>query len=103
MRRKWEKGDFVYFPSRNFLLELSALRGSKKPPKKPHGVRAWTSEPEASAPGVARESNHGKDGKHRKEEAAWVVFTCSCCRRDMSMPPRPIAAIPGRAACLNDK
>jgi hypothetical protein len=33
MRRKWEKGDFVYFPSRNFLLELSALRGSKKPPK----------------------------------------------------------------------
>jgi hypothetical protein len=48
MRRKWEKGDFVYFSSHNFLLELSALRGSKKP----HGVRAWTSEPETSVPGV---------------------------------------------------
>jgi hypothetical protein len=24
---------------------------------------------------VTRESNHGKDGKHRKEEAAWVTFT----------------------------
>jgi hypothetical protein len=34
MRRKWEKGDFVYFSSHNFLLELSALCGSKKP----HGV-----------------------------------------------------------------
>jgi hypothetical protein len=31
MRRKWEKGDFVYFSSHNFLLELSALRGQKKP------------------------------------------------------------------------
>jgi hypothetical protein len=31
MRRKWEKGDFVYFSSHNFLLELSALCGSKKP------------------------------------------------------------------------
>jgi hypothetical protein len=41
MRRKWEKGDFVYFSSHNFLLELSALCGSKKLPKKPHGVRAW--------------------------------------------------------------
>jgi hypothetical protein len=35
MRRKWEKGDFAYFSSHNFLLELSALRGQKKPPKKP--------------------------------------------------------------------
>jgi hypothetical protein len=35
MRRKWEKGNFVYFSSHNFLLELSALCGSKKPPKKP--------------------------------------------------------------------
>jgi hypothetical protein len=68
MRRKWEKGDFVYFSSHNFLLELSVLCGSKKPPKKPHGVRAWTSEPEASVPGVTLEKNHGKDGKHRKEE-----------------------------------
>jgi hypothetical protein len=66
MRRKWEKGDFVYFSSHNFLLELSALCGLKKPPKKPHGVRAYTSEPEASAPGVALKKNHGKDGKHRK-------------------------------------
>jgi hypothetical protein len=31
MRRKWEKRDFVYFSSHNFLLELSALRGQKKP------------------------------------------------------------------------
>jgi hypothetical protein len=69
MRRKWEKGDFAYFSSRNFLLELSALRVQKKPPKKPHGVRAWTSEPETSVPGVALEKNHEKDGT---AEAAWM-------------------------------
>jgi hypothetical protein len=29
MRRKWEKGDFAYFPSHNFLLKLSALCGQR--------------------------------------------------------------------------
>jgi hypothetical protein len=52
----------------SLLGDLRALCGSKKPPKKPHGVRAYTSEPEASAPGVARESNHGKDGKYGKKK-----------------------------------
>jgi hypothetical protein len=40
----------------SLLGVLEALCGPKKPPKKPHGVRAWTSEPEASAPGATAES-----------------------------------------------
>jgi hypothetical protein len=64
---------FSFSHSGSLLGVLGALCGSKKPPKKPHGVRAYTSEPEASAPGVALEKNHGKDGKHRKEEAGQMA------------------------------
>jgi hypothetical protein len=54
-------------------FSFGALCGSKKPPKKPHGVRAYTSEPEASVPRVGRESNHGKNGKYGKEEAGQMA------------------------------
>jgi hypothetical protein len=38
------------------------------------GFRTF-SEPEASAPGVTLEKNHGKDGKYGKEEVKWVTFS----------------------------
>jgi hypothetical protein len=52
----------------SLLGVLGALCGSKKPPKKPHGVRAYTSEPEASAPGVARGITTEHTGHTEKRE-----------------------------------
>jgi hypothetical protein len=66
------EGD-LFLIRESLLGDLRVLCGPKKPPKKPHGVRAYTSEPETSVPGAARESNHGKVGKYGKEEAGQMA------------------------------
>jgi hypothetical protein len=85
---------FSFFHSGSLLGVLGVLCGSKKPPKKLHGVRAWTSMPEASAPGVelALEKNHGKDGKYGKKKTdKWqMTYDKSPMTNDKSFrgPPR---------------
>jgi hypothetical protein len=69
MRRKWEKGDFVYFSFHNFLLELSALRGQRN-----HKIfELGNPSRKRQRPELGMEINHGKVGKYGKEEAGQMA------------------------------